>query len=203
MRAASPDDGHEVTRILCAYRDRPAELRRRLIPAVYGTLREMAAAQLRHEPGPQITLQPTALVHEAFLRVCAGDATWENRRHFFGAAAEAMRRILIERVRRRRRLRHGGEWDRAVTNLENLAAVGHPEDPLLIDEALDRLEEHDARKALVVKLRYFVGLSIDETAEVLALSRGTVKLDWVYSQAWLRRALRAPRPEPGAVREGP
>ncbi len=160
-----------------------------LLPLVYDELRSLARARLARERAGQ-TLQPTALVHEAYLRLVEGaDPGWENRGHFFAAAAEAMRRILVERARRRARRRHGGELRR--TTLSEEAAVGapQPDELLAVDEALRRLEARDAAMAEVVKLRYFVGLSVEETAEALGSSVRTVGRQWRAARAWLAREL--------------
>ena len=180
----------EITQILRRYDGDPAELSRRLIPLVYDTLRAMARARIRKEP-TALTLQATALVHDAYLRLFGGRQTWENRRHFFGAAAEAMRRILVEHARHRHRIRHGGDQRRVTLTPAMLAEDPVSHETLMLDEALKRLEAHDPRKALVVKLRYFCGFSIAESAEALEVSHSTVKLDWQYARAWLHRDMAA------------
>jgi len=159
-----------------------------LLPLVYGELRKLASIKMAREPGGQ-TLQATALVHEAWLRL-GGDQqpTWQNRAHFFASAAEAMRRILIERARRRARQRHGGGLERVDVDDPALAiaAPAATNDELLqVHESLDRLARHDARKAELVKLRYFVGLTIEQAAEVLGIAVPTAKRDWTYARAWL------------------
>ncbi len=160
-----------------------------LLPLVYEELRGLAQKQMANEP-PGQTIQATALVHEAYLRlVGAPNLRWENRAHFFAAAARAMRRILVDRARRRQAVKHGG--DRSRVGLEQLEVAC--EDPALIgaeqlvalDEALDGLEGVDARKARIVMLRYFAGLTIQETAKALNLSRTTVKDEWQFARAWL------------------
>ncbi|MCB1555591.1 MAG: sigma-70 family RNA polymerase sigma factor [Xanthomonadales bacterium] len=187
------DETQDVTALLRAVGDDEAGASDRLLPLVYDELRKLAHARMRHE-GPQ-TLQPTALVHEAYLRLVRGDPSWENRGHFFAAAAEAMRRILVERARRAGRLRHGGADERVSLDAEDVADPGAgPDDArgaelLAIDQALEKLEEHDVRMARVVKLRYFVGLSLEETAQSLGLTLRTVSRDWVAAKAWLRRAV--------------
>jgi len=159
-----------------------------LLPLVYGELRKLAAAKMAREPGGQ-TLQATALVHEAWLRLGADQQpAWQNRAHFFASAAEAMRRILIERARRRHALRHGGGLERVDVDDPAVAipASSNVDDEMLaVHEVLGRLAEHDARKAELVKLRYFVGLTLEEAAEVLGVSVPTAKRDWAYSRAWL------------------
>jgi RNA polymerase sigma factor (TIGR02999 family) len=160
-----------------------------LLPLVYDELRQLARIKLaREKPGQ--TLQPTALVHEAYLRlVGATDPGWEGRRHFFAAAAEAMRRILIERARRRAAEKHGGGAERVT--LQDVAAdeAVAPETLLAVDAALTRLESIDPEMADVVKLRYFAGMSVEETAESLQLSPRTVNRHWTGARAWLQREL--------------
>jgi RNA polymerase sigma factor (TIGR02999 family) len=162
-----------------------------LLPLVYQELRRLAAAKMSHESA-QHTLQPTALVHEAWLRL-GGDQqpAWQNRAHFFGAAAEAMRRILIDRARRRKALRHGGDQVRASSEeLENVADLNRSDDQLLaVHEALDRLATEDPKKAELVKLRYFAGLTLEDAASALQIPLGTAKRWWTYSRAWLYREL--------------
>jgi RNA polymerase sigma factor (TIGR02999 family) len=167
-----------------------------LLPLVYQELRKLAAQKMaREQPGH--TLQATALVHEAWLRL--GDGVFANRAHFFGAASEAMRRILIERARRKRREKRGSGAEHVdVGELEIAAPVGNEEEALAVHEALDRLTAHDARKAEVVKLRYFVGFSFEETAEVLGISVPTAKREWAYARAWLHQEIGPEhRPLPG------
>jgi RNA polymerase sigma factor (TIGR02999 family) len=161
-----------------------------LLPLVYEELRRLAAQKMAHEAAGH-TLQPTALVHEAWLRL-GGEAqpNWQNRAHFFGAAAEAMRRILIDHARRRQALRHGGGQERVNVDEVELAASATDDDQLLaVHEALDRLAAEDPRKAELVKLRYFVGLTNEEAAEALGVSVPTVKRDWAYARAWLFAAI--------------
>jgi RNA polymerase sigma factor (TIGR02999 family) len=170
-----------------------------LLPEVYDELRRLARARLAHEPAG-LTLQPTALVHEAYLRLTKGaaDKRWDRPGHFFGAAAIAMRRILVERARHYRRVRHGGEQHRV--ELDDSAPTPAPEfaDVLAIDQALTRLERIDATKARVVLLRYFAGLTIEETAAAMDLSPATVKNEWSFARAWLHDALRSGSPAEGA-----
>ena len=160
-----------------------------LLAQVYAELRQLARAKMaREQPGH--TLQPTALVHEAWLRL--GEQCFENRAHFFGAAAEAMRRILVERARRKLAARHGGGAEHVDMDGIEIAAPTEKDDELLaVHEALDNLAAHDPRKAELVKLRYFAGLSIDEAAEVLGISAPTAKRDWTYARAWLFREIKA------------
>jgi RNA polymerase sigma factor (TIGR02999 family) len=162
-----------------------------LLPLVYEELRKLAQARMSHEHAQ--TLQPTALVHEAYLRL-VGEADrkqWDNRGHFFGAAAQAMRRIMVERARHRNRIKHGGGLERV--NLDN-ADVGseiNPEttDLVGLDEALNRLQGINPRRAEIVLLRYFGGLSVEETARAMQLSPSTVKNEWTLARAWLHREL--------------
>ncbi len=166
-----------------------------LLPLVYGELRKLAAAKMAREADGQ-TLQPTALVHEVWLRL-GGDQQpqWHNRAQFFAAAAEGMRRILIENARRRRAVRHGGELERVSGDLEPLSLVAPAMDDklLLVHEALDRLAAHDARKAELVKQRYFAGLTLEEVAAVMGISETTAKRDWSYARAWLMNEIKALR----------
>ena len=154
-----------------------------LLAQVYAELRQLARAKMaREQPGH--TLHPTALVHEAWLRL--GEQRFENRAHFFGAAAEAMRRILIERARRKLAARHGAGAEHMDADDIEIAAPTPKDDELLaVHEALDALAAHDPRKAELVKLRYFAGLSIDEAADVLGISPPTANRDWAYARAWL------------------
>jgi len=153
---------------------------------VYTELRQLARAKMASERFGH-TLQPTALVHEAWLRL--GDQRFENRAHFFSAAAEAMRRILIDNARRRAAVRHGGGAEQVNADELEIAAPAQDEELLAIHESVDALAAHDARKAELVKLRYFVGLTIEEAAEVLGVSTPTAKRDWTYARAWLFRAI--------------
>ena len=180
----------DVTQILNAVERGDAKAADELLPLVYAELRRLATYRMAHE-APGHTLQPTALVHEAWLRL-VGDAApkFENRAHFFGAAAEAMRRILVESARRKQREKRGGGAEHVdVAELEIAAPLGNAEESLAIHEVLDRLAAHDARKAEVVKLRYFVGFSFEETAEVLGISVPTAKRDWAYARAWLHQEI--------------
>jgi RNA polymerase sigma factor (TIGR02999 family) len=182
--------GSDITRILTELRGAGRrEALERLLPVVYGELRRLASAQMRHERADH-TLQTTALVHEAYLRMLgAQNPPWNDRAHFFRAAAEAMRRILIEHARKHRRIKRGG--DRVRVSLSDLKS-GVPEDSdtiLALDDALGRLEEQDPRAADVVRLRFFAGLSVEETAKALEVSERTVKREWSFARAWLFDAL--------------
>ena len=160
-----------------------------LLAQVYAELRQLARAKMaREQPGH--TLQPTALVHEAWLRL--GDQPFENRAHFFSAASEAMRRILIDRARRKLAAKHGANAEHVDADEIEIAAPTPKDDELLaVHEALDALATHDPRKAELVKLRYFAGLTIEEAAEVLGISAPTAKRDWTYARAWLYRKISA------------
>lgn len=158
-----------------------------LLPLVYDELRRLAASRMARE-APGQTLQATALVHEAWLRL-GGDnqPAWANRAHFFAAAAEAMRRILVDNARRKHAVRHGGKLQKvsaSETNLD-LPAAADDDELLLLNDALEALAAHDARKAELVKQRYFVGLTLEEASAVLGISERTAKRDWVYARTWL------------------
>lgn len=161
-----------------------------LLPLVYDELRKLAAARMAAET-PGQTLQPTALVHEAFLRLIgpADDVRWDNRGHFFAAAAEAMRRILVDQARRKKTTRHGGGLVRQDLEPDLAPAPQPREDLIALDQALDRLAAEDPVKAELVKLRYFAGFTLAEAAEALGMSERTAGRLWTYSRAWLRRAV--------------
>jgi RNA polymerase sigma factor (TIGR02999 family) len=174
----------DVTQLLGAIESGDPQAADELLPLVYEELRRLAAAKMAREDSAQ-TLQPTALVHEAWLRLSGENHSWANRRHFFSAAAEAMRRILIDRARRRGRVRHGGQLQR--TSIDDLDLAIDTDDDLLelVNDSLERLADHDAVGAQLVKLRFFVGLSIVEAADVLGFSEATAKRAWAYARAWL------------------
>jgi RNA polymerase sigma factor (TIGR02999 family) len=182
----------EITRALNAAVQGDARSAAGLLPLVYDELRRLAASKLRHE-NPGQTLQPTALVHEAWLRLAREEKqSWQGRTHFLCAAAEAMRRILIDNARRKRALRHGGGQERIDldgTEAEIAAPVSDDDELLVVHEALDRLAAHDARKAEVVKLHFFAGLTLAEIAEALGVSEPTAKRDWTYARTWLFREI--------------
>ena len=159
-----------------------------LITAVYTELRRLAAAKLSQER-PGQTLQATALVHEAYLRLLGQDGEWENRGHFFAAAAEAMRRILVEAARRKARIKHGGGRQRF--ELDELDHIIQPKsvDLVALDEALERLSQEDRVKADLVKLRYFAGLTVEQAGEALGISRATADRYWTFARAWLLREI--------------
>ena len=178
----------EITILLQRAEDGNAQAADQILVLVYNELRKLAAAKLAHE-APGQTLQPTALVHEVWLRL-GGDAQrqWQNRAHFFAAAAEAMRRILIENARRKHAVRHGGEFEKVSANATGFD-IPAPErggaDLLLLNEALDNLATHDARKAELVKQWYFIGLTVEEAAQAMDISERTALRDWAYARAWL------------------
>jgi RNA polymerase sigma factor (TIGR02999 family) len=175
----------EVTRLLEALGQGDSQAAEQLLPLVYGELRRLAAQKLARE-APGQTLQPTALVHEAYLRLVGKGnegQPWDSRGHFFAAAAEAIRRILVENARRKGRLKRGG--DRRRFELDQVEATAPSQDLLALDEALNRLAEEDPRKAELIKLRFFAGLSVTEAAQCLGISRATADRWWAYARAWL------------------
>ncbi|MFO0844028.1 MAG: ECF-type sigma factor [Gemmataceae bacterium] len=180
---------NEVTRILSDLAQGNAHAAEQLLPLVYGELRRLAAAQIaRERPGQ--TLDATALVHEAYLRL-VGDPGFANGRHFFAAAAEAMRRILVESARRKARVKHGGGRRRQELHAGLAAAVEEGEELLALDAALGKLAACDPLKARLVELRYFAGLTGDQAAEMLGISPSTADRHWVFARAWLRREMEA------------
>jgi RNA polymerase sigma factor (TIGR02999 family) len=182
----------DVTNVLSAIEGGDPQAARRLLPIVYEELRRLAECKLAGER-PGHTLQPTALVHEAYLRLVGpGDVPrWENRGHFFAAAAEAMRRILIDRARDRKRLKRGGRRVRHHLNIEAIIGESAPPDDLLdLDAALNHLTSIDAQAASLVKLRLFAGLTVEEAAAALGVSRRTAERDWTFARTWLYGQLR-------------
>jgi RNA polymerase sigma factor (TIGR02999 family) len=177
----------DVSRILSAIQQGDPHAAAQLLPLVYDELRGLAAAQLASER-PGQTLDATALVHEAYLRL-VGDRPFADRRHFFRVAAEAMRRVLIDRARQKRRTRHGGARARVPLSDVEVAPGAHAEELLALDEALERFAARDPVKAELVKLRYFAGLSEEEAAAALGISRATASRYWTYARAWLINAL--------------
>ena len=178
---------NEVTRILSAIEQGEPNAAEELLPFVYDELRQLAAAKMAVE-APGHTLSATALVHEAYVRL-VGDHSFADRSHFFRVAAEAMRRILIDRARRKWRIRHGGDRERMPLSDVEVAAEAPAEELLALDEALDRFAAKDPVKAELVKLRYFAGLSEEEAAAALGISRATASRYWTYARAWLINAL--------------
>jgi RNA polymerase sigma factor (TIGR02999 family) len=192
----------EMTQLLSAIKEGDRQAAENLLPLVYQELRKLAAHKMAQEM-PGQTLQATALVHEAYLRLI-GDAAlkdskgWQGRAHFFAAAAEAMRRILIEKARRKNRLKHGGELVRADVDLANIVYPVPEEELLALDEALTRLAEFDPVRAKLVHLRFYAGLTNDEAANVLGISGVTAKRYWRYARAWLHRQVGKGESESGA-----
>ena len=180
----------DVTRLLDAAAAGDRRAAADLLPLVYDELRKLAAFRMAGEAAGQ-TLAPTALVHEAYLRLVgrADEARWDGRGHFFAAAAEAMRRILVDAARRKKTARHGGGQLRAEVQPDEFAAPEIREDLVALDEALDRLAAEDPVKAELIKLRYFAGLTLPESADVLGISERTAGRHWAYARAWLRREL--------------
>lgn len=177
----------DVTRILAAIEQGDARAADELLPVVYEELRRLAAAKMSQEP-PGHTLQATALVHEAYIRLVGSqDQDWSGRTHFFAAAAEAMRRILIDNARRKLRLKRGGGRQKIGLTDAEPAIEGPSDDLIALDEALDRLAEMDKTKADLVKLRYFAGLTLEQAASVLNLPERTAKRYWAHARAWLHR----------------
>ena len=179
----------EITRLLEEMRQGDPEAAGELWSQVYRELRALAAYKMAHE-APGQTLQPTALVHEAWLRLGGGDGTrFPNRAYFFAAAGEAMRRILVENARRKKRLKHGGNLERVDIENVDLASPLPDDDLLAVDEALTRLAEHEPRGAELVKLCFFVGLTQEQAAKELGVSLSTVERRWAYTRAWLFREI--------------
>jgi RNA polymerase sigma factor (TIGR02999 family) len=186
----------EVTRILSAIEEGDPHAAEQLLPLVYDELRKLAAHKLAHEK-PGQTLDPTGLVHEAYLRLVvspgrqSGEAQqhWAGRGHFFAAAAEAMRRILIDQARRKQRQRHGGGRQRVDLHEGFAAPQAPPENLLALDDALDRLQQADSTAAQLVKLRYFAGLTMEQAAAALGLSLRAAERNWTYARTWLHREL--------------
>jgi RNA polymerase sigma factor (TIGR02999 family) len=175
----------DVTRVLEAAERGDPQAANDLLPLVYEELRRLAAQKMARESSGH-TLQPTSLVHEAWLRLGGGsEQKWDGRSHFFAAAAEAMRRILIDKARRKRARRHGGDLAHVDLDEVEIALPGDDDQILAVHEALDKFAAAEPRKAELVKLRYFVGLTLAEAAQVLGVSEPTVKRHWAYARAWL------------------
>jgi RNA polymerase sigma factor (TIGR02999 family) len=179
-----------VTRIPSQIESGDPTAAEQLLPLVYDELRELAAAKLAHEK-PGQTLQATALVHEAYLRLVDVDKVqqWDSRGHFFAAAAEAMRRILVERARHKHRLKRGGDRQQVDLSIADPEIAAPCDDLLALNEALDKLERKDRRKGEVVKLRFFAGLTNAQTADALGISSSTADNDWAYARCWLRMVI--------------
>ena len=185
----------EVTVLLSAWREGDQKALEKLIPIVYGDLRRIAARYMRSENDGH-TLQATALVHEAYLRLMRErDRTWENRAHFFGVAAQIMRNLLVDHARAAARTKRGGGAGEIHLDAAATLSTVDPEDLLALDDALRRLTEVDPRASRIVELRYFVGLTTEEIAEVIGASGRTVKRDWSTAKAWLRAELRGRKRE--------
>ena len=191
MESNNPSAKDDITGLLQSWRDGDRDAFDRLVPLVYDQLHRMAIGYLGRE-GAAVTLQPTALVNELWLRLLGWDqARWQNRSHFFGVSAQMMRRVLVDIARRRRTDRRGaGVANLPLENIDVAAESPHP-DLLDIDAALDRLAAVDPRKARVVELRFFGGLTVEESAEALQVSVRTIHKDWEFARAWLYRALHA------------
>jgi RNA polymerase sigma factor (TIGR02999 family) len=177
----------EATRILAAINQGDPHAASQLLPLVYDELRQLAAQKLALET-PGQTLQPTALVHEAYLRL-VGDQQFQGRGHFFAAAAEAMRRILVDNARRKKAVKHGGELQRVDLEGQDVPVRPPPEEIVALDEALTRLTAEDPEAGQIVQLHFFAGLSIEEAAEALGVSRATAYRQWSFARAWLRCAI--------------
>ena len=187
----------DVTRILSAIEQGDPSATAHLLPLVYAELRKLAAVKLAQEK-PGQTLQPTALVHEAYLRLVGADKDqhWNSRGHFFAAAAEAMRRLLVENARRKGRLKRGGDRQRRDVHFQEPALESPDTDILAVDEALSQLAAAHPEKAELVKLRYFAGMTLPEAAEVLGVARSTADAWWRYARAWLHRHISGSEPPP-------
>ena len=180
----------EVTRILNAIHSGDTKAAEELLPLVYDELRRLAALKMAGE-SPGHTLQPTALVHEAWLRLAGShEQSWQNRAHFFGAAAEAMRRILVDHARRKQSLKRGGGADHEPLNESAVVLSSPPDELLAIHEALDALAREDPQTAELVKLRYFVGMRMEEAAAALGLPLRSAERLWTYARVWLHREIR-------------
>ena len=185
---------NDVTRVLSTIEAGDPQAAEQLLPLVYDELRRLAAQRLAGE-GPGHTLQPTALVHEAYLKLVGADPQppWNGRVHFFAAAAEAMRRILIDHARRKHRVRRGGGMKRVelddLDDVELVAGGGNADELLALDDALTRLAAADPRRAELVRLRYFAGLTLEQAAELLGISRATADRHWAFARTWLYDAM--------------
>jgi RNA polymerase sigma-70 factor (ECF subfamily) len=182
------DDKDEVTQLLKAMKTGEPSAAERLLPLVYAELHRLAASYMRRERQDH-TLQPTALIHEAYLRLAKGDVDWQNREHFFGVAANAMRRVLVDHARARTAEMRGGGLKRVELEEGMAVSDGGMEDLLALDEALSGLAEVNARQARIVELRYFGGLSVEQVAAILAIGPRSVKRDWALARIWLLNKL--------------
>ncbi len=182
----------EVTRVLSAIEGGDPHAAEQLLPLVYQELRKLAAQKLAQEK-PGQTLEATALVHEAYLRLVDVEKAqhWNSRGHFFAAAAEAMRRILVESARRKKRIKHGGDLERVEIEMASLPTRMSSDELLALDEALEMLKQQDPVKARLVTLRYFGGLTIEQASQVLNISRVTAHRYWTYARAWLHQRITA------------
>lgn len=181
----------DVTQVLNRLTSGDAQASRQLLPLVYEELRRLARYRMSAE-SPGHTLQPTALVHEAWMRlVTPGDQSWQNRAHFFAAAAESMRRILVDHARRKQSLKRGGGVPREELDEASIVLAAPAEELLAVNDALERLEAEDPQAAQLVKLRYFVGLTMEETATSMNLSTRSAERIWTYARTWLSREIRA------------
>ena len=185
------DKGTGITELLVAWSEGRRDALDRLVPLLYEDLRRLAVGYMRRE-SPGHSLQPTALVHEAYVRLIdQRQVHWRNRAHFFGVAAGIMRRILVDHARSRRADKRGGEWDRVTLVEDQVADRAQEIDVLALHESLERLAAFDPRQERIVELRYFGGLTIQEVAEVVGISEATVVRDWTIAKAWLRADLSA------------
>ncbi len=180
----------DVTRILSAIEQGDPSAAEQLLPLVYNELRKLAAEKMAQED-PGQTLQPTALVHEVYVRLVDAEKArhWDSRGHFFAAAAQAMRRILVENARRKSRAKHGGGFERAEIEIANLPTRMEPDRLIALDEALEKLQQQDPVKAQLVTLRYFGGMTIEQASETLGISRVTAYRYWTFARAWLHQQI--------------
>ena len=186
----------DVTQILAAVEKGDLSAAKNLLPMVYGELRKLAQSRMGKTP-PGNTLQPTALVHEAYMRLVGSvDPGWKGRHHFFGAASQAMRDILVEQARKKSRVKHGGDRGRVALDPSDSEIGPKAEDVLAVHEALKQLEDEDPRSAEIVRLRYFAGLTEAEIASGLGLSERTIRREWRYARSWLQQSITNPEPRP-------
>jgi RNA polymerase sigma factor (TIGR02999 family) len=189
---------HQVTQLLTQIVGGDRAASDQLLPLVYDELRALARASLANERAGQ-TLQPTALVHEAYLRLVGdGNVTWDSRAHFFGAAAIAIRRILVDRARQRASLKRGGDRERVEFREDTLAHEPEADTMLAVDEVLERLAAYDPRKAQIVMLRTFAGLSLEQTAAAMNTTLHDIRSEWTYARAWMHRELAGEQPRSNA-----